>query len=156
MFRIVPATADDTLLILELIHGLAEYERALPEEVPVTAKDLRESLFGEHPAAEVLLAFEGDAAAGFAVFFHNYSTWMGKRGMYLEDLFVKPEFRGRGYGKALLAEVARIARDRGCPRFEWSVLYWNTPAIGFYNNLGAKPKGEWTIFRLTGEALRDL
>jgi GNAT superfamily N-acetyltransferase len=156
VLRIVPAKSEDTPLILELIQALADYERATPEEVPVDEATLRESLFGERPAAEVILALEDGIAVGFAVYFHNFSTWMGKRGLYLEDLFVKPEHRGRGYGKALLQELGRIARERGCARFEWAVLDWNTPAIGFYKSLGAVPKEEWTIFRIHGEALERL
>lgn len=152
----VEAKPEDTPLILELIHGLAEYERATPDQVPVDEETLRNALFGPRPAAEVLLALEDGIAVGFAVFFHNFSTWMGRRGLYLEDLFVKPEFRGRGYGKALLRELARIARERGCARFEWAVLDWNTPAIGFYKSLGAVPMEDWTIYRLRGEALERL
>ncbi|MBM3735382.1 MAG: GNAT family N-acetyltransferase [Acidobacteria bacterium] len=156
MFRIRTAEPSDTAVILELIHGLAEYEKAGPGDISVTEDDLRDSLFGERPSAEVLLACEGVQAVGFAVFFHNFSTWLGRRGLYLEDLFVKPEFRGRGYGKALLGELGRIARERNCGRFEWMVLDWNTPAIGFYKRMGAVPMEEWTKFRVSGDALRDL
>ncbi len=156
MLRIVAAKPEDTPLILELIHGLAEYERANPEDVPVDEATLRESLFGPRPAAEVLLALEDGIAVGFAVFFHNFSTWMGRRGVYLEDLFIKPEFRRRGYGTALLRELGRIARERGCARFDWSVLDWNTPAINFYKGLGAVPMEEWTTYRLQGSALEKL
>ena len=113
-------------------------------------------LFGERPAAEVLLAFEGESAIGFAVFFHNFSTWLGRPGLYLEDLFVKPEKRGKGYGRALLVELAKIARDRGCGRMEWAVLDWNEPAIKFYRALGAKPMDEWTVFRLTRDGIEKL
>jgi GNAT superfamily N-acetyltransferase len=110
----------------------------------------------EKPSAEVLIAREGEEAVGFAVFFHNFSTWLGKSGLYLEDLFVRPEERGRGYGRALLIELARIARDRGCGRMEWAVLNWNDPAIQFYRKLGAKPMDEWTVFRLREEDISRL
>jgi GNAT superfamily N-acetyltransferase len=151
--RIVPATKKDVPLIRELILALAEYERAGPGEAPVTEQDLAETLFGETPAAEVLLAYLGDEAAGFALFFHNYSTWLGKRGIYLEDLFVRPEARKHGVGFALLREISRIAVERDCGRVDWSVLNWNELAISFYNRIGAQPMDEWTTFRLTGAAL---
>ena len=154
--RIVPATENDILLIRELILELAEYERAGPGEAPVTEKDLAETLFGERPAAEVLLAYLGEEPAGFALFFHNYSTWLGKRGIYLEDLFVRPSARKHGVGYALLREVARIALERACGRVEWAVLNWNELAISFYTQIGAKPKDDWTTFRLTGDALARL
>jgi GNAT superfamily N-acetyltransferase len=147
-FTIRPATAADVPVILELIHALATYERA-PDEVTATEDGLAEVLFGRQSAAEVLLAFENDQAVGFAVFFHNFSTWLGQPGLYLEDLFVRPEHRGKGYGRALLVDLAKIARDRGCGRMEWAVLNWNEPAIQFYRKLGAKPMHEWTVFRLT-------
>jgi GNAT superfamily N-acetyltransferase len=134
---------------------LAMYERA-PNEVAATEEQLVDVLFGEWPAAEVLLAFEGQSPVGFAVFFHNFSTWLGRPGLYLEDLFVKPENRGKGYGRALLIELAKIARDRGCGRMEWAVLDWNEPAIKFYHALGAKPMDEWTVFRLTREGIARL
>ena len=153
--RIERATERDVPLILELIQGLAEYER-LAHEVIATEAGLRATLFGARPAAEVIIAYAGDEPAGFALFFQNYSTFLGKPGIYLEDLFVVPEFRGRGYGKALLVHLARIAVERGCGRFEWSVLDWNEPAIGFYKKLGAKPMDDWTIFRVTGDALTKL
>ena len=149
------ATSADVPLILSFIRGLAEYER-LPHEVVATEDRLRESLFGERPEAEVLLAFAGEAAAGFALFFHNYSTFLARRGLFLEDLFVVPERRGSGIGRRLLAEVARIAVERECGRLEWSVLDWNESAIGFYRAIGARPMDEWTVFRLTGESLRAL
>jgi len=117
---------------------------------------LLEVFFGEKPSAEVRLAFEGETAVGFAVFFHNFSTWLGRPGLYLEDLFVKPEHRGKGYGKGLLIDLAKIARDRGCGRMEWAVLDWNEPAIQFYQKLGAKPMHEWTVFRLTPEEIGSL
>ena len=154
--HIRPGVADDIPVILDLIHGLAEYEKARPEEVPVDETVLRESLFGARPAAEALLAEVDGATAGFALFFHNFSTWHGRRGLYLEDLFVRPAMRGRGIGKALLCELARIAMERGCARMEWAVLDWNTPAIAFYRSLGAVPMDEWTIFRLTGPAIGRL
>jgi GNAT superfamily N-acetyltransferase len=142
--------------ILSMIRGLAEYEKAAPGAVTVTEAQLRESLFGPHPGAEVLIASSGGEAAGFAVFFHNFSTWHGRRGIYLEDLFVWPEMRGRGIGKALLREVSRIAVERGCPRVEWLVIDWNQPAIDFYKSLGAVTLEEWTTFRLGEAALRAL
>ena len=154
-FTIRPAVIEDVPAILELIRGLAEYERA-PDQVVCDEARLRESLFGPQPDAEVLLACAGETPAGFAVFFHNYSTWWGRRGIYLEDLFVRPEMRGRGIGKALLQSVARIARDRECARVEWSVLDWNQPAIDFYRSLGAVPKDEWTIYRLNRAEIERL
>jgi GNAT superfamily N-acetyltransferase len=150
---IVPATRADIPLIRQFILELAEYERALPGEAPVTEQDLAETLFTDHPAAEVLIAYLGDEPAGFALFFHNYSTWLGKRGLYLEDLFVRPAFRKHGIGFALLRELARIAVDRDCGRLDWSVLNWNELAISFYKQIGAKHMDEWSTFRLTGEAL---
>jgi GNAT superfamily N-acetyltransferase len=154
-FSIRPATVEDVPVILELIHALAIYERA-PKEVTATEEILRETLFGTKPAAEVLLALENEIAVGFAVFFHNFSTWLGLPGLYLEDLFVKPEHRGKGYGRALLIELAKIARARGCGRLEWAVLDWNEPAIQFYRKLGAKPMDEWTVFRLTRDGIAKL
>jgi GNAT superfamily N-acetyltransferase len=148
-FHIRAATEQDIPAILSLIRALAEYEKARPEEVPVDETMLRESLFGAKPHAEVLLAGSVTGPVGFAVFFHNFSTWRGKPGLYLEDLFVQPAMRGQGIGKALLRELARIARQRGCARMEWAVLDWNQPAIAFYKSLGAVPLDEWTIFRLT-------
>src|SRR6202011_949837 len=153
--EIRPARATDVPVILQLIRDLATYERA-PNEVSATEKGLTEVLFGEKPAAEVLLAFENETAVGFAVFFHNFSTWLGRPGLYLEDLFVRPEDRGKGYGRALLIHLAKIARERGCGRMEWAVLDWNEPAIEFYRKLGAKPMDEWTVFRLTGDGIAKL
>jgi GNAT superfamily N-acetyltransferase len=150
-----PATIDDVPVILQLIRDLAAYERA-PNEVTATEDQLREVLFGRKPAAEVILAFAANAPVGFAVFFHNFSTWLGRPGIYLEDLFVKPEERGKGYGRALLAHLAKIARDRQCGRMEWAVLDWNEPAIQFYEKLGAKPMHEWTVFRLTPSEISAL
>jgi GNAT superfamily N-acetyltransferase len=154
-FKIRAATVEDVSIILELIRDLATYERA-PQEVVATEDQLVEVLFGEQPAAEVLLAFEGRTPVGFALYFYNFSTWLGRPGLYLEDLFVKPEKRGKGYGRALLVELAKIARDRGCGRMEWAVLDWNEPAISFYRALGAKPMDEWTVFRLTREEIARL
>lgn len=154
-FKIRPARVDDVPIILQLIIDLATYERA-PNDVTATEKQLVAVLFGEKPSAEALLAFEEEVPVGFAVFFHNFSTWLGKPGLYLEDLFVKPEARGRGYGRALLVELARIARERGCGRMEWAVLDWNDSAIQFYRKLGAQPMDEWTVFRLTGEGIAQL
>lgn len=154
-FTIRAATIADVTVILELIRALATYERA-PNEVIATEKDLVEVLFGEKPAAEVLLAFEDERAVGFALFFHNFSTWLGRPGLYLEDLFVRPEERGKGYGRALLIELAKIARNRRCGRMEWAVLDWNEPAIQFYRKLGAKPLHEWTVFRLTRDGIARL
>jgi GNAT superfamily N-acetyltransferase len=154
-FEIRPADVKDVPIILELIHDLAAYERA-PHEVTATEEQLVDVLFGERPAAEVLIAFEGKSAIGFAVYFYNFSTWLGRPGLYLEDLFVKPDVRGKGYGRALLIELAKIARDRGCGRMEWAVLDWNEPAIKFYRALGAKPMHEWTVFRLTRDGIARL
>jgi GNAT superfamily N-acetyltransferase len=154
--HIRPGVEDDIPVILDLIRGLAEYEKARPEEVPVEEAVLRESLFGARPAAEVLLAQVEGETAGFALFFHNFSTWQGCRGLYLEDLFVRPAMRGCGIGKALLRELARIAMERGCARMEWAVLDWNTPSIEFYKSLSAVPMDEWTIFRLTAPAIARL
>src|SRR5438034_7208615 len=149
-FEIRPAQVEDVATILQLIRDLATYERA-PNEVTATEEQLVDVLFGERPAAEVLLAFEKESPVGFAVYFYNFSTWLGRAGLYLEDLFVKPENRGKGYGRALLVELAKIACERGCGRMEWAVLDWNEPAMKFYRTLGAKPMDEWTVFRLTGD-----
>jgi GNAT superfamily N-acetyltransferase len=154
--RIVAATKKDIPLIREFILELAEYERALPGEAPVTEKDLADTLFGKRPAAEVLIAYLGNTPAGFALFFHNYSTWLGKRGIYLEDLFVKPAARKHGIGFALLRALAKIAVERDCGRLDWSVLSWNQLAIDFYKQIGAKPLDDWTSFRLTGDTLAQI
>jgi GNAT superfamily N-acetyltransferase len=149
------ATEADVALILSFVRQLADYEK-LAHLVTATESGLRDALFGAHAGAEVVLAFEGDVAVGFAVYFHNFSTFLGVRGLWLEDLFVDPAYRGRGYGKALLLHVARVARQRGCGRFEWAVLDWNEPSIRFYKSLGAQPLEDWTIMRVTGAALDAL
>jgi GNAT superfamily N-acetyltransferase len=154
-FQIRPAGVEDVPIILQLIRDLATYERA-PQEVTATEEQLVDVLFGERPAAEVLLAFEAQSPVGFAVYFYNFSTWLGRPGLYLEDLFVNPKERGKGYGRALLVELAKIARDRGCGRMEWAVLDWNEPAIKFYRSLGAMPMDEWTVFRLTRDGIARL
>jgi GNAT superfamily N-acetyltransferase len=150
-----PATIADLPVILQLIRELAEYERA-PNDVVATEEGLHEVLFGAQPSAVVLLALASDEPVGFAVFFHNFSTWLGRPGLYLEDLFVRPAERGKGYGRALLVDLAKIARERGCGRMEWAVLDWNEPAIEFYRKLGAKPMDEWTVFRLTRDGIAQL
>ncbi len=149
------ATSDDIGTIAALIRELAAYER-LSHEVVFREDELRAHLFGARPYAEVILAEDGGEAVGFALFFHNFSTFLGKPGIYLEDIYVRPEHRGNGHGKALLAEVARIAVERGCGRVEWSVLDWNEPSLAFYRSLGAVAMDEWTVHRLTGDALRAL
>jgi GNAT superfamily N-acetyltransferase len=154
-FSIRPATENDVPLIRSFIQRLAEYER-LSHEAIMSEETLRESLFGARRYAEVLLGYDGDTPVAFAVYFHNFSTFLGRPGLYLEDLFVVPEARGRGFGRALLVRLAQIAVERKCGRFEWAVLDWNEPAIGFYKKLGAVPMEEWTIFRVTGEALERL
>jgi len=154
-FQIRPAGVEDVPIILQLIRDLATYERA-PDEVVATEGELIDVLFGERRVAEVLLGFEEESPVGFAVYFYNFSTWLGRPGLYLEDLFVKPEKRGKGYGRALLVELAKIARHRGCGRMEWAVLDWNEQAIKFYRALGAKPMHEWTVFRLTREEIAKL
>jgi len=154
-FMVRPAHVEDVPVILELIRDLATYERA-PSEVTATEEQLVDVLFGERPAAEVLLAFDRQSPVGFAVYFYNFSTWLGRPGLYLEDLFVKPEKRGKGYGRALLIELAKIARERECGRMEWAVLDWNEPAIKFYRSLGAKAMDEWTVFRLTRDGIARL
>lgn len=153
--RIQEATAADVPVILELIRGLAEYEK-LSDQVTATEEKLRETLFGSRPGADVLLAYALGGCVGFALFFPNYSTFLAKPGIFLEDLYVKPEWRGKGIGRALLSRVASIAQERGCGRLEWEVLDWNAPSIGFYKSLGAVPMDEWTKYRVTGEALRKL
>lgn len=153
--KIRAASETDVPLILQFIRDLARYEK-LEHKVVATEEGLRQTLFGNPRFAEVVFAEEDGVDAGFALFFHNYSTFLGRPGIYLEDLFVKPEMRGRGYGKALLAHLARLAQERGCGRLEWAVLEWNTPAIDFYKSLGAVPLDDWKIFRLIGEPLNRL
>lgn len=154
-FTIRPATEADIPVILNLIRDLATYERE-PEAVSATEEGLREVIFGPSPSAEVLLGLENEEAVGFAVFFENFSTWLGRPGLYLEDLFVSPDHRGKGYGRALLEQLARIAHERNCGRMEWAVLNWNEPAIQFYKKLGARPMSDWTVFRLTQEEIAKL
>ena len=154
-FQIKPATRAEVPLILQLIRELADYERA-PDDAVATEAQLDKVLFGENPSAEVILAREGAEPVGFAVYFFNFSTWLGQPGLYLEDLFVRPAHRGKGYGRLLLARLAQIARERGCGRMEWAVLDWNEPAIQFYKKLGAKPMEDWTVFRLTSDGIGAL
>ena len=155
MFEIRTATESDVPLIFEFIRALADYER-LAHSVVATEEVLRQTLFGEKRFAEVLIGEEDGQPVCFALFFHNYSTFVGRPGLYLEDLFVNPDKRGRGYGKALLIRLAQIAKERNCGRFEWAVLDWNTSAMDFYRSLGARPIDDWTIFRVDGEALEKL
>ena len=154
MTQIRKATEADAALILEFIKGIATYENML-DEVINTEEMIKEVVFGKGNA-EVIFALEGEKEVGFALFFHNYSTFVGKSGIHLEDLFVWPEYRGRGHGKALLLEVARIAKERGCGRMEWTCLDWNTPSINFYLSMGAIPMDEWTIYRLTADQIDNL
>ena len=151
--RIVPAQASDVPVILEMIKALADYEQ-LTHEVVATEDDLRQSLFGPRPAGEVVLAYSGDTPIGFALFFHNFSTFLGRHGLYLEDLFVVPEWRGKGVGKQLLVHIAAIAESRKCGRMEWAVLDWNESAIAFYRRMGAHVLDDWRLCRLTGHELR--
>jgi len=154
-FEIRTATEADVPVILSLIRELADYERA-PDAVVTNEAGLREVLFGPQRSAEVLLAFEEGEPAGFAVYFYNFSTWLGQPGLYLEDLFVRPTVRGKGYGRSLLERLAQIAQERGCGRMEWAVLNWNDPAIQFYKKLGAEPMTEWTVYRLTRDGIARL
>ena len=154
-FLIRPATATDVGAIFSLIKELAEYER-LAHEVVATEDDIRRSLFGERPYAEALIGEYDQTPISFALFFYNFSTFVGKPGIYLEDLYVKPEYRGQRFGRQMLAHIARLAIKRNCGRFEWSVLDWNTPAIRTYDRLQAKPMKDWILYRLTGEALKNL
>jgi GNAT superfamily N-acetyltransferase len=153
--RISRATERDVPLIVQLIRELAEYERA-PAEAVATVEGMTNALFGEIPQAEVLIAHFDDEPAGFALFFYNFSTWTGKRGIYLEDVFVRPEMRRHGIGAELFRELAAIAIARDCPRLEWAVLNWNELAINFYKKIGATAKDDWTTFRLSGETLKKL
>jgi len=154
-FRIAAAETADVPTVLTMIRGLAEFEH-LSHLCVATEEDLFRALFSDKPTVEVILAWEDAEAAAFALFFHNFSTFLGRPGLYLEDLFVRPHFRGRGYGRALLVYLARLAIERGCGRFEWAVLDWNASAIGFYQGLGATILPDWRITRVTGQALTSL
>ena len=153
--QIRPATHDDVAPILEMVKELAAYERLL-HTVQATEADLREALFGPRPVAEALVADRGGRAVGFALFFHNYSTFVGRPGLYIEDLYVRPAHRGQGIGGALMSHMIRLARARRCGRVEWAALEWNEPAIRFYEALGAQALNEWRIFRLTQEAMEKV
>lgn len=150
-----PATREDIPTILHFVRELAIYEKA-EHEMQSTSAHLERTMFCENPAVFGLICLDGDTPVGFAVYFFNYSTWQGRHGLYLEDLYVSPECRGRGAGKALLQHLAAIAVEKDCGRFEWSVLDWNAPSIAFYDSLGAKPQSEWIRYRMTGQALEDL
>jgi len=152
---VIPATPADVPLLLELMAALAEYERMV-EQLVATEADLADALFGPRPAVEALLGYLDGDAVGYALYYTTYSTFLGRRGLYLEDLFVRTEARGAGMGQALLARLAAIAVERGCARLEWAVLNWNEPAIGFYKRLGAEPMDTWTVYRLAGDALEAL
>lgn len=154
-FQIKPATIDDAPLILSFIKELAEYEKLL-HEVVATEDILKETLFGKQPKAEVVIGYLNDTPVSFALFFHNFSTFLGKPGIYLEDLFVRPEARSNGIGQKMLAYLAHLAKSRGCGRLEWWVLDWNEPAISFYKKIGAKAMDEWTVFRVTDQNLDEL
>ena len=154
-FRIKPATEGDVGLVLDFIKGLAEYER-MADEVVATEDDLTESLFGPRAVAEAVIGYSGDEPAGFALFFHHYSTFTGRPSLYLEDIFVLPQWRGHGLGRKLMSYLAKTALARKCRRLEWSVLDWNQPAIGFYKGLGASTVDGWTTYRLSGEDLEKL
>ncbi len=154
-FSIKFAEPKDAGVIFDFVNKLAEYEN-LTHEIKADEEQIRKTLFSENSNAECLIGYEGDKPVAFALFFHNYSTFLGKYGLYLEDLFVLPEKRGKGYGKMLLKKLAQIALERDCGRFEWMVLDWNEPAIKFYKALGAKPMDEWTTFRISGDELKKL
>jgi GNAT superfamily N-acetyltransferase len=154
-FQIRDATPADIDAIYDYIHALAEYEKA-PEEAVLSKSDLNQSLFGQNPHVYCLLSVQADQVTGIAIWHLNYSTWMGKHGIYLEDLFVDPKYRGQGHGKALLIRLAQICVERGYSRFSWWVLDWNKPSIDFYESLGAKAMDEWTVFRVSGDALTKL
>jgi len=154
-FFIRCATVADVPVIFQFVRELAAYEK-LSHEVTATEELLRRNLFGPQPTAEVILVGEDEVAGGFAVFFHNFSTFLGKPGIYLEDLYVRPELRGRGWGKAMMVYLARLARQRDCGRFEWAVLDWNKPSLDFYQSIGARPMSDWTVQRMTGDALAAL
>ena len=153
--QIRPARRDEVGIVLQLIHDLAVYEKA-PNEVEATEKELRETIFSSDPKVFCDLVEVDGEIAGMAIWFLNYSTWQGKHGIYLEDLFIKPEYRGRGYGKALLKHLAKICDEKGYGRFQWWVLDWNSPAIEFYRSLGAVAMDEWTVYRVSGQALKEL
>lgn len=153
--RIEPATDRDIPLILEFVRGLAEYEKHL-DRVEATEDRIRKTLFGAEPAAQVVFAYDNDTPVGYAIFFYTYSSFVGLPGVYLEDLFVKPEARGKSVGHELLRYLARVAKEKGCSRIEWAVLNWNEPAIGFYKKLGAVPMDEWDVYRLSGNELDRL
>ena len=153
--RIRPARQEEVGIVLQLIHDLAVYEKA-PNEVEATEKELLETIFSSDPKVFCDLVEVDGEIAGMAIWFLNYSTWQGKHGIYLEDLFIKPEFRGRGYGKALLKHLAKVCDEKGYGRFQWWVLDWNSPAIEFYRSLGAVAMDEWTVYRVSGQALKDL
>ncbi len=153
--RIEPATEQDIPLILEFVRGLAQYEKHL-ERVEATEDRIRKTLFGAEPAAQVVFAYDNDTPVGYAIFFYTYSSFVALPGIYLEDLFVKPEARGKSVGRELLRYLARVAREKGCSRIEWAVLNWNEPAIGFYKRLGAVPMDEWDVYRLSGNELDRL
>jgi GNAT superfamily N-acetyltransferase len=150
--RIEPATPGDAIRLVEFVRELAEFERLL-HEVRINPEDLLRDLFGPRPYAEAVIGWVGTEAVGFALWFHNYSTFAGRPGLYLEDLYIRPAFRGHGFGEALLKYLAALALERGCARFEWSVLDWNEKAIGFYRKLGAVPMDDWTVYRIAGPAL---
>jgi len=149
-----PAVATDARLILKFIVDLAVYEKA-ESEVVATEDDIRDSLFSEHSTTRALICTVDGKLAGYAVYFYNYSTWLAKNGLYLEDLYISPKYRGQGAGKAMLKYLAKIAVSKDCGRFEWSVLDWNTPAIDFYESIGAEAQNEWVVYRLAGKSLRD-
>ena len=153
--KIRPARQEEVGIVLQLIHDLAVYEKA-PNEVEATEKELLETIFSSDPKVFCDLVEVDGEIAGMAIWFLNYSTWQGKHGIYLEDLFIKPEFRGRGYGKALLKHLAKVCDEKGYGRFQWWVLDWNSPAIEFYRSLGAIAMDEWTVYRVSGQALKDL
>jgi len=154
-FQVRDATPSDIDQIYDYIHALAEYEKA-PDEAVLSKSDLSQSLFGQSPQVYCLLSVQDEQVTGIAIWHLNYSTWLGKHGIYLEDLFVDPKFRGQGHGKALLVRLAQICVERGYPRFSWWVLDWNKPSIDFYESLGAKAMDEWTVFRVSGDALTKL
>lgn len=155
IFEVKPATVKDVPLILSFIKELADYEKLL-HEVVATEAILTETLFGDHARAEVIIGYLNHQPVGFALYFYNFSTFLGRPGIYLEDLFVRPEAREKGIGQRILSYLAHLAKQRNCERLEWWVLDWNETAIGFYNRIGAEPMNEWTVYRLTGKALDDL